>query len=312
MSENPLWVERYRPQTVSEAILPAALKKTFQQIVDDGVMPNMILSGGSGTGKTTVPKAICNELGFPMLFINGSMDRNIDTLRTDIQQFASAKGRGGKRKVVVIDEADYLNPTSTQPALRNFIEEHSKNCAFVLTCNYRNRILGALQSRCTVIDFVIPKEEKPQMMMELYERLVHILKTEGVGFEKPAVIELVKKFFPDMRRTIMEAQRLGSEGDINMDVVTNIGNVSIQELVKLMKDKDFTAVRRWVGENSDLETPAVLRSFYDEAAALFTPASIPQLVLFLADYQYKDGFVADHEINLAACMAEIMVHCQFK
>ena len=306
-----LWSQLYRPKTVEQCILPTDLKKVFQQFVDNGSIPNMLLTGRAGVGKTTIARAMLEQLECDYMIINGSMNGNIDTLRTDISQYASSMSLTGGRKYVILDEADYLNPNSTQPALRNFMEEFSKNCGFILTCNFKNRIIEPLHSRCTVIDFKIPNAEKAKMATQFMKRVKNILDNEKVQYEDAAVAELISKHFPDWRRVLNELQRYAATGKIDAGILVNVGDESFKNLFQLLKTKAFTQMRKWVGENSDIETSVLFRKIYDSAAQYIKPASIPQLVLILGDYQYKAAFVADPEINIVACLTMIMTECEF-
>ena len=310
--EQVLWVEKYRPRTVSECILPEELKSTFQQFVDKKHIPNLLLSGGPGIGKTSVAKAILNELGCDYIVINGSMKGNIDTLRTDIQNFASAMSLTGGRKYVILDEADYLNPQSTQPALRNFMEEFSANCGFILTCNYRNRIIDPLHSRCAVIEVGIPSKEKPQIAAELFKRVKNILQENNVEYDEKVVAEVIKKHFPDFRRVLNQLQRYSVSGRIDSGLLAAVSDVSIVQLVEYLKDKNFTKMRSWVGENLDNDPQAIFRKLYDSSNKHVKDEFIPKLVMILADYQYKAAFVADPEVNLVACLTEIMIDVEFE
>jgi replication factor C small subunit len=312
MREDFLWVERYRPHTIADTILPPNLKAVFQQFVDDETIPNLLLCGRAGVGKTTVARAMLDQLGADYIVINGSMHGNIDTLRTDILNFASTVSFSGGRKYVILDEADYLNPNSTQPALRNFMEQYSKNCGFILTCNFKNKLIEPLQSRCSVIDFTIPKAEKPKMAVAFYRRTVDILTKENIEFAAPAVAALIEKHFPDWRRVLNELQRYSATGKIDTGILSDMQADSFNELVGYLKGKEFSNVRKWVGEHSDTDITSFFRKFYDAASTLMDSPSIAQLVLILAKYQYQSAFVADHEINLAACLTEIMVECEFK
>ena len=309
MIDHFLWVEKYRPKTVAECILPAELKKTFQAFVDQKNIPHLQLSGGAGMGKTSVARAMVEEIGCDYIMINGSKDGNIDTLRTTIQNFASTMSFKGGRKYVILDEADYLTH-HTQPALRNFMEEFSRNCGFILTCNYPNRIIEPLWSRNSCISFHIAKEEIPQLAMEFFHRVKHILGQENVEYDKAAVVELIKKHFPDFRRTLNELQRHAAKGKITADILQHA--ISIESLVKHMKEKNFTSVRQWTTENLNGDSSELYRNFYDDAAELFTPDYIPMLVLTLAKYQYQASFALDQEINFAAFCAEIMVEASWK
>ena len=307
-----LWVEKYRPKTIAETILPPSLKKTFQQIVDKGEFPNMLFTGTAGLGKTTVAKALCNELGLDYIIINGSEEGNIDTLRGKIKQFASSVSLSGGFKVVILDEADYLNPQSTQPALRGFIEEFANNCRFILTCNFKNRIIEPLHSRCGVYEFNTTKNSLANLSMQFYKRLKEILDKEGVIHEQKATADLIMKHAPDWRRILNEVQRLHISGTgINSSTSTNASN-NFDTLATAIKEKNFKAMRRWVVDHMDVDTNAIFRGLYDNMNEYVEPQSIPQLVLILADYQYKDAFVADHELNIVACMTEIMAQVQFK
>ena len=272
----------------------------------------MLLSGRAGVGKTTVAKAMLNELDCDSVIINGSLHGNIDTLRNDIMSFASTVSLTGGRKYVILDEADYLNPTSTQPALRNFMEEFSTNCGFILTCNFKNRIIDPLHSRCSVVEFKIDNKDKPKLASEFFRRTIDILCAEGVAFDEKVVASLITKYFPDWRRVLNELQRYSATGKIDSGILTSFSDESFKELVKHMKAKSFSDVRRWVGENSDVDQTSMFRKFYDYASEVIVTASVPQLVLILAEYQYKAAFVADQEINMAACFTEVMVECQFK
>ena len=307
-----LWVEKYRPSTIAETILPSHIKATFEQIVNGGELHNMLLTGTAGVGKTTVAKALCNELDLDYLIINGSEEGNIDTLRNKIKQFASTVSLSGGYKVVILDEADYLNPQSTQPALRGFIEEFSANCRFILTCNFKNRIIQPLHSRCTVIEFNIAKKDMPVLCNQFHNRVKTILGAEGVDHDPKIVAELIMKHQPDWRRVINELQRYGSGGIIDSGILVNLADDSIDDLIKFLKLKDFRKMRQWVADNMDSEPAAIFRKLYDTMYEYVDGKSIPQLVLILADYQYKNSFVADHELNLVACLTEIMANTEFK
>tara|TARA_Y100000114_G_C11748910_1_gene323150 strand:- start:111 stop:1046 length:936 start_codon:yes stop_codon:yes gene_type:complete len=307
-----LWVEKYRPQKIAETILPSHIKATFEQIVDGGELHNMLLTGTAGVGKTTVAKALCNELDLDYLIINGSEEGNIDTLRNKIKQFASTVSLSGGYKVVILDEADYLNPQSTQPALRGFIEEFSANCRFILTCNFKNRIIQPLHSRCTVIEFNIAKKDMPVLCNQFHNRVKTILGAEKIDHDPKIVAELIMKHQPDWRRVINELQRYGSGGIIDSGILVNLADDSIDDLIKFLKLKDFRKMRQWVADNMDSEPAAIFRKLYDTMYEYVDGKSIPQLVLILADYQYKNSFVADHELNLVACLTEIMANAEFK
>jgi DNA polymerase III delta prime subunit len=307
-----LWVEKYRPQTIDECILPKNLKETFKQFIQTGELPNFLFCGTAGVGKTTVAKALCNEIGAEYLLINGSEESGIDVLRTKIKSFASTVSLTDSKKVIILDEADYLNPNSTQPALRAFIEEFSNNCRFIFTCNYKNRIIEPLHSRCSVIDFKIENAEKAEIAGAFFKRTIGILKTENIDADQKVVAELVTKHFPDWRRVLNELQRYSVSGKIDSGILVNMTEDSFKDLLKNMKDKNFTEVRKWVAKNGDSETINIFRQLYDTASVNLEPASIPQLVLILADYQYKAAFVADHELNLMAALTEVMAQCKMK
>lgn len=308
-----LWVERYRPQKLQDCILPEGLQKTFESIVASGEMHNLLLSGTAGLGKTTVARALCKELQLDYILINGSEESGIDTLRTKIKQFASTVSLlGNGPKVVILDEADYLNPQSTQPALRGFIEEFSNNCRFILTCNFKNRIIEPLHSRCAVIEFNTSKSQLVDLCGRFHRRLVTILKTENIEFDQKVLAELIMKYAPDWRRIINECQRYGASGKIDSGLLANLGDINIQTLVKSLKEKDFKAMRSWVVNNMDLEPAAIFRKIYDNMVQYASPQSIPEIVLILAEYQYKDAFVADHELNMVACMTQLMASAQWK
>jgi len=309
--EHILWTERYRPQTVSECILPERLKRPFEEYVKSETIPHLLLSGGAGVGKTTIAKAMCNEINADYIIINGSDESGIDVFRTKIKNFASTISFTGGRKVIIIDEADYLNPNSTQPALRNAMEEFAENCSFIFTCNFKNRIIDPLHSRCSVVDFTLRNEEKVQMAGLFFKRITNILNQENVEFDSKVIAEVVKKHFPDFRRTINELQRYSKFGKIDTGILSQIGDVSIQEIIKYIKDKDFGSIRKWVAMN-DVDPTTLFRKIYDNLYEILQPQSIPQAVIILADYQYKQAFVADAEINLVACLTELMVSVEFK
>jgi DNA polymerase III delta prime subunit len=307
-----LWVEKYRPRTIEQSVLPHSLKETFSQIVSTGELPNMLFTGTAGVGKTTVARALCNELDLDYILINGSEEGNIDTLRNKVKQFASTVSLQGGYKVVILDEADYLNPQSTQPALRGFIEEFANNCRFILTCNFKNRIIEPLHSRCSVYEFAIPNDQKPDLAGQFFKRATEILQKENVEFVPDAVAQLITKHFPDWRRVLNELQRYSVSGKIDAGMLVNLSDTNIKTLMKTLKDKDFKGMRQWVVNNIDTEPQAIFRKIYDSMNEYIVPQSIPQLVLILADYQYKTAFVADHELNVVACMTEVMANVEFQ
>ena len=312
MSNEFLWVEKYRPATINDCVLPNSLKTIFKEIITRGQLPNMLFSGTAGVGKTTVAKALCDELDLDYIIINGSEEGNIDTLRGKIKQFASSVSLQGGYKVVILDEADYLNPQSTQPALRGFIEEFSNNCRFIMTCNFKNRIIEPLHSRCSVYEFAIPNDQKPVIAGMFFKRLMNILLAENVAFDKEVLAQLVERYFPDWRRVLNECQRYSVSGSIDAGVLVNLGDSNITSLMDKLKGKDFKGMRQWVVNNIDTEPQAIFRAVYDKMADHLQPQSIPQVVLILADYQYKNAFVADHEMNVVACMTEIMAGAEWK
>jgi DNA polymerase III delta prime subunit len=308
---DTLWVEKYRPKTIQETILPANLKTIFQSIVDSQDIPNMLLCGTPGLGKTTVARALCNETDSDFILINGSEESNIDTLRGKIKQFASTVSFHGGKKVVILDEADYLNPNSFQPALRGFIEEFSNNCRFIMTCNFKNRIIEPLHSRMGVYDFNMSKKDMPDLAGQFFVRLKEILSNEGVTYDESMLPDLIMKHVPDWRRILNECQRYSSGGVLQVDVLSSKdGNYT--DLFDLFKSKDFKSMRSWVSNNMTTDTASIFRSIYDHANDRVASQSIPQLVLILADYQYKNAFVADHELNTVACFTEIMRDVEIK
>ena len=311
MNEHILWVEKYRPKTIEDCILPVFFKATFQEYVNRKEIPNILLSGSAGVGKTTVAKALCEEVGCDYIVINGSDDSGIDVLRNKIKNYASSVSLMGGRKVVIIDEADYLNPNSTQPAFRGVIEEYASNCSFIFTCNFKNRIMDAIHSRCTCIDFKL-NGSKAKMASAFFKRVENILEIEGVTYDKPVVAEIITKHFPDNRRILNELQRYSVSGRIDAGLLASVSDVQITDLVKALKTKDFANARKWVTNNLDNDPNKIYRKLYDALYELLKPNSVPQLVLHLAKYQYQGAFVADHEINMIACLTEIMADCEFK
>ena len=311
MNEHMLWVEKYRPKKVEDCILPEAIKTTFQEYVNRKEIPNLLLSGTAGVGKTTIAKALCEEVGCDYIVINGSDESGIDTFRNKIKNYASSVSLSGGRKVIIIDEADYLNANSTQPALRGAIEEFAGNCSFIFTCNYKNRIISPIHSRCTVVDFKI-NGSKPKMAAQFFKRVEWILTEEGVTYDKQVVAAVITKHFPDNRRVLNELQRYSVGGTIDKGILASVADVQLGELIKALKEKDFSSVRKWVTNNLDNDAVTIFRKLYDTLYDVLAPNSVPQMVLIIAKYQYQAAFVADHEINLMASLTEIMVECDFK
>lgn len=312
MREEFLWVEKYRPRKVADCILPDRIKAIFQEYVDKNEIPNLMLTGTAGVGKTTVALAMCEEIGIDHMFINSSDERGIDTLRTKIKGFASTMSLTGGRKVIILDEADYITPEA-QAALRGAIEEFSANCSFILTCNFKSRLIEAIHSRCAVVDFTLVNGEKAKMAAAFLKRIDGILKAESVEYTRDVVIQIIQKFFPDYRRTLNELQRYSRSGKIDAGVLAQVSDIrNIADLVKHLKEKNFGEMRKWVVVNSDIDPARVFRKIYDGLTEYLKPASIPQVVVILSRYQYQAAFVADQEINLVACLTEIMVDAEFK
>jgi DNA polymerase III delta prime subunit len=311
--ENFLWVEKYRPKTIEECVLPMSLKSTFSDMVAKGEPQNLLFSGSAGVGKTTVAKALCNEMGSDWILINCSEEGNIDTLRTKIRQFASTVSLSGDvKKVVILDEFDYSNANSIQPALRGAIEEFANNCRFILTCNYKSRIIEPIHSRCTCIDFVLPTSEKPQIAAKMMERCMFILNSEGIKFDKKVLGQLITKHFPDMRRILNELQRYSVSGTIDVGILTSVTDSEIKNLVTSLRNKDFAGVRRWAALNAETSPQEVYRKIYDALGEVLENQSIPEAILILAEAQYRSAFVADQEINMVACLVQLMMSCAFK
>jgi DNA polymerase III delta prime subunit len=309
--DHMLWVEKYRPKTVEDCILPDAVKATFQEYVNRKEIPNLLLSGTAGVGKTTIAKALCNEVGCDHMVINGSDESGIDVLRNKIARYASSMSLMGGRKVIIIDEADYLNPNSTQPALRGAIEEYAGNCSFIFTCNFKNRLLEAIHSRCTCIDFKV-NGSKAKLATQFLKRVETILQAEKIEYSKNAVAAVITKYFPDNRRILNELQRYSVSGKIDEGILVSVSDLILNDLIKSLKEKNFADCRKWVTNNLDNDPTRVFRKLYDTLYEILKPQSVPQLVLILAKYQYQAAFVADMEINLIACLTEIMVECEFK
>lgn len=310
-NDSFIWSEKYRPNTIEDCILPEAVKNTFKEFVKKGEIINLLLSGNSGTGKTTVAKALCKELGCDYIIINGSEESGIDTLRTKIRQYASSVSLSGGRKVIIIDEADYMNANSLQPALRGAIEEFASNASFIFTCNFKNRIIDAIQGRCTTIDFTLTAKEKMLMATQFLSRLKYILKNENIEYDEEVLIPLILKYFPNYRKTINELQKYSSSGRIDSGILAQIVDVDLKDLILYMKEKDFSKTKEWVSRNSDNDPSRIYRRIYDGLIKQLKSHSVPQLVLILAKYQYQHAFVADGEINLLACMVEILLECEF-
>ena len=310
--DNTLWVEKFRPKQIEDCILPNEIKTMFQSIVDSGEIPNLLLTGSPGIGKTTVAKALCNQLDCDSIMINGSDEgRMIDTLRTTVVNYASTVSLSGGKKVIIIDEADYMNKDSVQPALRGVIEEFSKNCRFIFTCNFKNRIIPALHSRCSVVDFVISKDSKPVVAMEMMENTKRILAEESVKYDEKILADLIMKYFPDFRRVINELQKYSLNGVIDDGILKLSSDENFNELFVALKGKNFSGMRKWVAQNIDNDHVRLYRQIYDTLNNRFEKRSIPQAVLTIADYSYKSAFVADQEVNMVACLTELMMECEF-
>lgn len=312
MREHMLWCERYRPEKIADCILPESIKSTFQEFVNQGKIPNLLIAGSAGVGKTTIAKALCKQLNVDYIVINGSDENGIDVLRGKIKNYASSVSLSGGRKVIIIDEADYLNANSLQPALRNAIEEFAINCSFIFTCNYKNRIIEPLHSRCSVVDVKINKEDKQKLMAQFFKRVCWILDQEKVEYNKEVVAQVVAKYYPDNRRVLNELQRYSMGGVIDAGLLAQVSDLNITPLIKALKEKSFADVRKWLVDNLDNDSHTIYRKLYDNMYDVLKSNSIPQLVLLIGRYQYQTAFVVDHEINLMAFFTECMVDLEFK
>jgi len=312
MNTDFLWVEQYRPKTIDDCILPDSLKSLFSSFIKKGELSNMLFSGTPGIGKTTVAKALCEQMNCDWIMINGSEEGGIDVLRNKIKNFASTVSLSGGKKVVILDEADYLNPQSTQPALRGFVEEFHKNCRFILTCNFKNRIIEPLHSRFSNIEFKVNPKDKPKLASRLFERAIYILKEQNVSYEDKVLVELITKHFPDFRKLINELQRYSVSGSIDAGILVNVSDENLKTLITHLKGKEFSDMRKWVVNNLDNDPVKIFRKIYDTLYTNLEPSTIPHAVLIIADYQYKSAFVADQEINLVACLTELMSQVKFK
>jgi len=311
-TEEVLWVERYRPKTIEDTILPQKTKDVFKRFVSDGSIPNLLLTGGPGMGKTTVAKAMLEELGCDYVVKNGSLNVNLDTLRYEISTFASSVSFTGGRKYVILDEADYLNAANVQPALRNFIEEYSKNCGFIFTCNFKNRVIEPLRSRLSEVDFTIEKTDRPKMAAQFFKRVLQILEIENVSHDKKVVAKVIERHFPDFRRVLTELQSYAASGNIDEGIFVNLKQESIEALFQMLKTKNFTGMRKWCADNSDQDTTEMFRAVYDMATEKVELKSLPGFIVTLADYMYKSNFVADPEINMIAFLTEVMMEASYK
>ena len=312
MNTDFLWVEQYRPKTIDDCILPDSLKTLFKSFIKKGELSNLLLSGTPGIGKTTVAKALCEEMNCDWLMINGSEEGGIDVLRNKIKNFASTVSLSGGKKVVILDEADYLNPQSTQPALRGFIEEFHANCRFILTCNFKNRLIEPIHSRFSNIEFRVNSKDKPKLASKLFERAIYILKEQNISYDEKVIAELIKKHFPDFRKLINELQRYSVSGTIDAGILVNVSDENLKSLLTHLKNKEFSDMRKWVVQNLDNDPVKIFRKIYDTLYQSLEPSTIPIAILIIADYQYKSAFVADQEINLVACLTELMDRVKFK
>lgn len=311
IDRNVLWTEKWRPRTVKDCILPEGLKTVFQSYVDEKKFPNLLLAGSPGTGKTTVAKALCEETDFDYIMLNGSDENGIDVLRTKVKGFASSLSIAGARKAIIIDEADYLTPNA-QAGFRGVIDESSKNCSFIFTCNYKNRLIEPLRSRCATIDFRLMNGQKQEMAISLLNRIEEILKAENVVYERAVVVELIKKFFPDYRRVLNEIQRFASTGPLTKEVLAHVTEVKINEVVGAMKKRDYNGIRKWVGINAEADTSKIFRDFFDRVTDIFTNETVAIAIVILGKYDYQSAFCRDQEINMAACLTELFIECGMK
>ena len=311
MNEHMLWVEKYRPKKVEDCILPEAIKTTFQEYVNRKEIPNLLLSGTAGVGKTTIAKALCEEVGCDYIVINGSDESGIDTFRNKIKNYASSVSLSGGRKVIIIDEADYLNANSTQPALRGAIEEFASNCSFIFTCNFKNKIMEALHSRCTTVDFKL-NGSKQKVAAAFFKRVEHILELEGVEYSKEVVANIITKYFPDNRRVLNELQRYSVSGTIDVGALGSLSDFGVSDLIKSIKEKKLGDARKWVINNIDNDLSAMFRKLYDGLYEQLKPNSIPQMIVIIGNWQYRGAFMPDNEITMMSCISELMVEVEFK